>query len=296
MSEVTSKVSNHALEKEYCIAVAHKSIDLVDVAPLTNEEKIIQQHNRCLLLPDHEQFDFFKFVTNTSNMRVKLITKDHFLTEGVVSEETALQRCQYLSLSIPEKFVSQAKKELTKDRGDALLFCQLCLTTLIVQVAKNKGITHGDSPRKSVVSIGNIGVALTECREPIDFEALWDCMYGVFDSIPCWRSRLEDACLAQFGWKIEDQGVTSVSRVSCIHKVSSLAVNHVRRVVNGYAIRKKLPTITIKRPNSEITAENRWKKRVKKEFNKYYVTSENNVSIIFFFNKGTKNTPNDKKN
>jgi hypothetical protein len=278
-----NKDLNHGLEKEYCIAVAHKSLNLGDVVPLTKEDKIIQQHNRCLLLPDNEQFDFFKFVTNKSNVRVKkLISKDHFLTEGAISEETALQRCRYLSLSIPEKYVSLAKEELTTDRGNALSFCQLCLTSLIVQVAKNKGITYGDSPSKSVVSIGNIGIALTECRDPIDFEVLWDCMYGVFDSIPSWRSRLEDACLAQLGWKIDDQGVESVSRVSCIQKISSLAVNHVRRVVNGFAIRKKLPTTTIKRPHSEITAENRWKKRVKKEFKEYYVTSDNNVSILSF--------------
>jgi predicted Ser/Thr protein kinase len=49
--------------------------------------------------------------------------------------------------------------------------------------------------------------------------------------------------------------------------------------VNGFAIRKKLPTITIKRPNSEITAENRWKKRVKKEYNAYYVKDDGMGSL-----------------
>jgi hypothetical protein len=60
--------------------------------------------------------------------------------------------------------------------------------------------------------------------------------------------------------------------------LASLAINNIRRVVNGFATRKKLPTISIKRPNSAITAENRWKKRVKKEFNVCYVKPDNAVN------------------
>ena len=173
--------------------------------------------------------------------------------------------------------------EITTDRDNAIKWCQQCLTHLVIKVAKNKGITHGHSPSKSVISLSNLGVALTECTCPADYEALWDCLYGVFDTIPNWKERLEEACLAQFGWKFDDTtGFNSVSRTSCIQKCGSMAINNIRRVVNGFATRKKLPTISIKRPNSAITAENRWKKRVKKEFNQHYVKTDKVVSIINF--------------
>jgi hypothetical protein len=273
---------NHALEKEYCIAVAHKSFDKVDIAAESNEEKIYHKHSRRLLLPDQDYFDFFQFVSNTTSVRVKLISTDYFKTEGKISDDVAQKRCLFLQLSTPERFLEQACSEITSDRNNALKWCQMCLTHLIIKVAKNKGITHGHSPSKCVVSISNIGLALTQCECPADFEAIWDCMYGVFDSLTNWQLRLEEACLAHFGWKFDDNNVNNTfhsnSRVNCIHKLASLAINNIWRVVNGFATRKKLPTISIKRPNSAITAENRWKKRVKTEFNVCYVKPDNAVS------------------
>lgn len=283
MAEEVTKTS-HALEKEYCIAVAHKSFDKVDVTQETNDERIYHQQNRRLLLPENEVFDFFLFVTNTTSKRVKLISAEYFTPDGKIKEEIAHKRCMFLLLVTPARFVSQAIKELTDDRDNALKWCQLCLTHLIIKVAKTRGITHGHSPSKSVVSISNIGKALTECQCEADYEALWDCMYGLFDTIPTWKLRLEEACLAQFGWKIDDTDIcTNAYRVNCIHKLASLALNNIRRVVNGFAKRKKVPMISIKRPNSAITAENRWKKRVKKEFNTFFVIPGNSVSIMIWY-------------
>lgn len=280
-SLVTNTDVNHALEREYCIAVAHKSIDQVDVSSETNDQKKYHEMNRRLSLPEGEYFDFYQFVTNTTTMRYKLISADYCRTEGKIDEVQAHKRCVFLCLAAPERFVSHAINEISEDREKAIKWCEQCLTYLMVKVAQTKGITHGHSPSKKVTSLAHMGKALTECKCEHDFEALWDSVYGLFDIIPTWKDRLEEACLAQFGWKIDDTDIvcTSLFTVNCIHKLASLALNNLRRVVNGFAKRKKTPTISIKRPNSAITAENRWKKQVKKEFNPFFVVRDNAVSI-----------------
>lgn len=274
--------TNQSFDRKYCVAVAHKTIR-VDTSSETNDEIKYRQMNRLLKLPEGETFDFFQLVTNTSTVRFKLISSEYFRTEGVISDDIALNRCEYLSLDMPENYYSFAKNEILEDRESALKWFTIQLTHLIVKVAQAKAITHGQSPAKRVVSITGIGKALTECEVEADFEAIWYCMYGLFDDIPTWKHRLEEACLAQFGWKVVDKDIVSTNsfRSNCIHKLASLAINNLRRVVNGFATRKGTPKISIKRPNSMITAENRWKKRVKKVFSPFFVKSDDNaVSIL----------------
>ena len=279
---VTNTSTNQTSDKKYYVAVAHKSEIKVSIGIETEDEINYRLMNRRLILPEGDYIDFFQFVTNKPPTFLKLISSDYFKTEGTILDETALKRCSYLSLVNPEDYYSFAKKEILEDRDSALKWFTQCLTHLIVKVAQAKSITHGHSPSKNVLTITGIGKALLECSVSADFEAIWYCMYGVFDDIPTWKHHLEEACLVQFGWKVVDLDNVSTNsfRVNCIHKLASLAINNLRRVVNGFATRKGTPTISIKRPNSIITAENRWKKRVKKVFNPFFVKSEDNAVRI----------------
>jgi hypothetical protein len=264
-------------ELDYYIAVAHYSVDNVQPT-LTNDEKADQRQKRQLLLPDREYIDFYTYVTTPPATKLKLISRDYFPTEGRITDELALKRCLALSLPEPERFVPIAKGEIVTDRDKALNWITVCLHHLIIRQAKYHGITYGSNPRKDIVTCSNLGVSLTECEAPCDFEAVWDCIYGVFDAIPNWRNHLEDALLAQFSWKFHDTTDTG-GMVSCIHKLASFGLNVIRRLVNGFAQRKGKPTVGIKRPADVITAENRWQKRVKKEgFKSYFVISDK-VSI-----------------
>jgi hypothetical protein len=252
------------LQTEYYVAVAHHSVD-ADI--LTNDEKSEHLLRRRLLLSDGEYFDFFTFVhaKTTVGTKLKLIEPDHFHTEGKVNKHQALKRCLYLGLSNPERFVPIAQDEIHSDRLKATDWQKQCIQHLMVRVSNIYGITYGSTPRKRIHSCSNIGIALTECKDSPDFEALWEVLYGEFDRLSYWKFRLEEACLVQCDWKYDPALIRLTgNQLGCVSRLVSSTLNGLRRTINGFATRKQLPTISIKRPRSMIDATTRWKKREKK--------------------------------
>jgi hypothetical protein len=108
------------------------------------------------------------------------IHPSHFLVNVEISNEMAMNRCTYLHLNDPGKYIDCAKKELDDDRTYAINCVNAIVDHVIQRESASRNILwgeHGQPETQVVISSTHLGQNLAQCPTLEMAHPIWEVCY-----------------------------------------------------------------------------------------------------------------------
>jgi hypothetical protein len=272
------------LSKEYQDAVQLKTFNLVDSR--SDVEIACDKQSRKFSLPSGTLFDFFDDCGKKEGKTrtVKDIPPDYFEANAEISIEVCQQRCTHLNLPMSDSSVlDMAKEEIKTDRIKCFDKAINRLEILLIKLAEYykirvKGGGFGTNSKSLAEAFGNID------RES-KAKVFWHVYYGVFGFYKNWQSRLEACLLHLMGWRYDPSMmvIRGKRHKCCLYKLSSYAINVLRKQLNSYGERNCGYKLTIYRPTSMITPKTKYEKRPVNVFMPYFLVKVSSFNMFLFY-------------
>lgn len=227
------------LAKEYDVAVRRMTVQYTDNCTEAQKEK--DKTSRLVFLPCNHAIDFQSYMTTGIGNGVKrIVSPDHFVSNKVIDEVMCLNRCKFLHLSNPEKYISFAFKELTKDRNFTEEYLKGIFEDIITLEAEYRSLTWG-YPAIAVNSSQHLGKSLSEVSLLAEAKIHWEICYQVFQQLPKkWKTVMSMAAMMVAGVQYDPNAMANRGRYkTCFEKQVSNTLNDIRCKVRLFGSRGK---------------------------------------------------------
>jgi hypothetical protein len=219
------------LAREYDLAVRRMSIPTSEVQN-TNED------DRNVFLPCKENIDFFSYIESKETGFRRKVSPDHFTCNVAIGEEDCLNRCKFLRLTQPERYVDLAERELKNDRTESEDFMKTVIDDIIMMEADYRQVKWGEPPVK-VMSSAHLGKSLSDCTTLAEAHNHWQIMYRTWRRIGNdWVKRLARAAMEHIGVVYDTDSIANRGRYkTCFVRQVTNTLNDVKKKVRGYGER-----------------------------------------------------------
>jgi hypothetical protein len=215
------------LAREYDVAVRRMMTDITDVEVMPEERKV--------LLPCNKWIDFYLYIDKerVSESR-RIISPTHFILNKGINQDLCLNRCTFLKLKNPEKYVAFAASELKQDRNNALDFMRSILNDVNKFESEFVKLTFDDPPIDVTCAV-HLGKAFSQCTELEQGRVHWKVLHGTFKNMPeIWEKRLGNAAMQHVNVVYDKGALANHGSYQACFKVQSNNMTRCNGTKSGY--------------------------------------------------------------
>jgi len=252
---------------EYVLAV--KDNRLKATHTLKDDPKKKVSEFRLVLLECGDIIDCEEFISKEVRERDdgyrRKVHPNHFASNKKISDEMALDRCTFLRLAVPLRYIELAEKELKKDRTQALDYITEIIDAIVEKEAAVRDLKWGENRELKVISSTQLGKALSRCATLQDAKPIWEVIYpGISDLGKNFREKLGIAAMTRIA-VVYDPAVmkTHGKTRPCFTKLASNTINDIRKKISRYGGRGEYGIVINKKGPRKLSAEDHEKKRSK---------------------------------
>jgi hypothetical protein len=285
------------LEKEYNIAVRLHSVFATDI-PKTLEEKKAMKVRRLIGLACGEFIDCDDFISeeimkNDNGFRRK-IHPDHFGANCEISDKMSLNRCTYLRLSNPAKYIEFARDERKKDRNQSLDMMKDIVDHIFQRESDYRKVRWGDDSSQQIINASHLGKKLSQCKTLEEARPIFEVCYTSTKELgKCFHRKMANAAMKRMKVTYDEDAMANRGILQpCYHNIASNIVNDIRKQISRYGERGQYGIVINMKGPRKLSPEEHALKRSKGVSIHYYLSRElkvESLTNIFYRNKLKQN-------